>query len=153
MTGQEALEKMGLSEASKLMPLNKGKKIVYQEIRNKDHKRYGVVYSGNVMKGHKAEVIPGKSIRLYGQEHNRVNGPVSYDITFKLGDWAEYDSYNLKYTGKIIAIGPKTVTIQAYPGSNNARNHKLNLYQFSFRNWDYDGKKIADHNAEEMMYI
>ena len=74
-------------------------------------------------------------------------------VHFGIGDWAEYDSYNLKYTGQIVSIGPKTVTIEAYPGTQNAKRHRLKLSSFAWRNWDYDGSKIAAHNAEEMMYI
>ena len=153
MTTDQVLEKMGLSVNTTTNKPSNPKVIVYDEIKSKDRVRFGVKYPGQALTGHKAVVIPNKSIRLHGSESNLVNGPVTFDITFKIGDYAEYDSYNLKYTGKITAIGPKTVTIQAYPGTYNAKNHKLSIYTFSWRNWDYDGKKIAAHNAEEMYHI
>lgn len=74
-------------------------------------------------------------------------------IHFAIGDWAEYDSYNLHYTGRIVSIGRKTVTIEAYPDTINAKRHRLKLSTFAWRNWDYDGTKIAAYNANEMMYI
>ena len=153
MTTDQVLEKMGLSVNTTTNKPSNPKVIVYDEIKSKDRVRFGAKYPGQVLTGHRAVVIPHKSIRLHGIEGNRVHGPLTFDITFKLGDCAEYDSYNLKYTGKITAIGPKTVTIQAYPDTCNAKNHKLDIYTFSWRNCDYDGKKIAAHNAEEMYHV
>lgn len=92
----------------------------------------------------KADIVPGKSIRLYGTEANRVNGPQTYDITFKLGDGAVYGGYNFRYTGKITAIGPKTVTIT----DCSKRVHRLDLYSFSFWNWNYDADRIAKERAD-----
>lgn len=91
------------------------------------------------------EVVPKYSVSV------RRKGEAA--IHFAIGDWAEYDSYNLHYTGRIVAIGRKTVTIEAYPGTINARRHRLKLSTFAWRNWDYDGTRIAERNAEEMMYI
>jgi len=127
--------------------------IKLDEIKNKTRTRYGVKYEGNVIKGHKAEIAPGQYVRLYGQEWNHINAPVDFDKTFKIGDEAEYDSYNLKYTGKIISIGPGTVTIEAYPDSNLSKKYRLNIYTFSWRNWDFNSKKTAEYNSEEMMCI
>lgn len=92
----------------------------------------------------KADIVPGKSIRIYGTHRG-----VYFDKTFEIGDEAEYGSYNLIYTGKIVKIGPKTVTIQAY----GRENHRLNLNKFSWRNWDFDAEAIAAQNAETSMYI
>lgn len=123
------------------------------EITSKSHKRHGHTYSGVVLQGHQAEIEPGVSIRLIGEEHNLVKGSRPFDKTFKIGDWAEYDSYNLRYDGKITAITPKTVTINAYPDSNNERNHRMSIYEFSYRNWNFDKEETDRHNSEEMMYI
>jgi len=73
--------------------------------------------------------------------------------TFKIGDWAEYDSYNLSYTGIIRSITEKTVTIEAYPDSQNARKHRLKISQFCWRNWNFDAERISKENADTMMYI
>lgn len=92
--------------------------------------------------GMNVELMPGHWIRLFGVDHNRISGPLNYDKTFKVGDYAEYDSYNLKYTGRIVAIGKKTVTIE----DMYKKNRRLTLYEFTWRNRDYDEKEIADHN-------
>lgn len=99
-----------------------------------------------------ADIEANKSIRIYGTYGNRVGGPVAFDQTFRVGDRCEYDSYNLIYTGEIIAIGPKTVRIHkgGYPAGSNV---VLDLYQFAWRNWDFDGQKIAAHNANESYSI
>jgi hypothetical protein len=97
------------------------------------------------------EVWPGKAIRIYGSYSNHVNGPVDYDITFKIGDRAEYDSYNLKYVGDIVAIGPKTVTIKHYAHSDE--KSRLDFGKFAWRNWDFDAQETSDYNANESMYI
>lgn len=110
------------------------------------------------------EIEPRKSIRLYGAYKNhceyiknqddtytRIDQPKPFDITFKIGDRAEYDSYNLKYTGNIVSIGEKTVTID--PGNNWEGKKRLDLWHFAWRNWDYDAATIDAYNAEERMYI
>lgn len=71
--------------------------IKIEEIRNKDHVIFGKKHEGSILKGHKAEIEPKKFIRIYGQEWNHRDAPVNFDKTFKIGDWAEYDSYNLIY--------------------------------------------------------
>lgn len=73
--------------------------------------------------------------------------------TFKVGDTAEYDSYNLSYTGTITKITEKTVTIVQYPGSSMARKHMLSLHEFAWRNWDFNAEETARKNSEEMMYL
>lgn len=123
--------------------------IYYDEIKDKNRNRMGIHFEGRIIKGHKAIIMPNEYIRIFGQEWNHSIAPVDFDKTFSIGDEAEYNSYNLKYTGKIIAIGAKTVTIRAY----DRDNHKINIYEFSWRNWDFDSGKIAKENAETMQYI
>lgn len=100
-----------------------------------------------------ADIKKNESIRIFGTYKNHVNGPQEFDKTFKVGEWAEYDSYNLKYNGEIVAIGEKTVTIEEYPGTHNAKKHRPSLHTFSWINWDYSDEKNAAHNAEERMYL
>lgn len=125
------------------------------EIRNikpKPYKRNGVVYQGTETRNdYHAEIIPGKSIRLFGTFRNHVNGPQEFDLTFVIGDEAEYNSYNLTYTGEIVSIGAKTVTIKHYP--NRETKSRLDFYDFAYRNWDFDSAKIAAENSETMMHI
>jgi hypothetical protein len=69
--------------------------------------------------------------------------------TFEMGDEAEYDSFNLKYTGEILSITPKTVSIRNMYG----RTTRLSMNEFCWRNWDFDAVKVAEENAETRMYI
>lgn len=126
-----------------------GEMIKYDIIKSKDHVTFGRKCWGEVLKGHKAEIEPTKSIRIYGQEWNHENAPVDFDLTFTIGDEAVYESFNLIYTGTIIAIGAKTVTVQAH----RHKNRRLSVYDFSWRNWDFNSAKIGEQNSETMMYI
>lgn len=90
-----------------------------------------------------ADIEPGKWIRIYGEYQGKP-----YDRTFNLGDEAEYDSFNLRYTGKIVSIGEKSVTID-----DHGQRRRLDLHTFSWRNHDFDAARTAAHNAEEMLYI
>jgi len=66
-------------------------------------------------------------------------------IEFKLGDFAIYDSYNFDYTGKIVSIGPKTVTFQPYPDHEDLPpKRRLRWSEFAWRNWDYDPQAVQD---------
>lgn len=114
-----------------------------------------------VSPGHFVGVIAGKSIRLYGVDKNRwVNDPVTgkrvpgevpYDMTFEVGDEAEYDSFNLSYIGEIVSISDKTVTI--LPRRRGEKKRRLKLAEFSWRN---NFRTVAEkhaRNSEEMMYL
>ena len=102
-----------------------------------------------------ADVTPGKSIRIYGDK----SGGNSFDVTFEKGDLAEYDSYNFSYIGRIESITAKTVTIQPGYGTHFARKEdfkpakdekkrRLKLYNFAWRNYDFDLKKINKKNHD-----
>jgi hypothetical protein len=81
------------------------------------------------------------------------DGTTKQGTTFQVGDTAEYDSYNLSYTGKIVKITDKCVSIVAYPGSQMAKTHRLDINAFCWRNWDFDAVKTAERNSDTMMYI
>lgn len=72
---------------------------------------------------------------------------------FMIGDTAEYNSWNLIYTGKITKITDKTVQITAYTGTQNERRHNLSLHEFCWRNEKFNLEKVMKHNQEEMYYI
>jgi len=98
---------------------------------------------------HKADVTPGISIRLYGTDaNNRDHSAREYDRTYRIGDSAEYGSYNLSYMGKITAIGPRSVTIHEtrHTGSPTGTRHVLTLNEFDWRNWDGIEKKIKNNS-------
>lgn len=79
------------------------------------------------------------------------NGQVSN--SFKMGDEAEYGSYNLIYTGKITRITPKAIQITAYPGTSSERRHNLSLNEFCWRNYNFNAERVAAHNINELYYI
>jgi hypothetical protein len=99
----------------------------------------------NVFNKYTAEILPKNSIRVT-RENEKPN-------TFVIGDWAEYDSYNLHYDGIIRSITEKTVTIESYPGTQNAKKHRLKIDEFCWRNWDYDKVKVSMENSDTMNYI
>ena len=92
-----------------------------------------------------ANIEPARSIHMVG---TYGNGPV--DITFNVGDTAEYDSYNLKYLGTITKISDKSVTIQPKYGDQVRR---LDLNEFMWRNHDFNLEKVSAENAATRMYI
>lgn len=69
--------------------------------------------------------------------------------TFTLGDQAEYDSYNLSYYGKIVGITKATVVVEKTGG----KSRHLNLYEFCWRNYDFDLEKKSAENSDTMNYI
>src|SRR5512140_1810078 len=93
------------------------------------------------------EIEPRKSIRLHGVHTNHVK-PYPYDKTFRIGDQAEYDSYNLSYVGTIVAIGEKTVTIEH--GAGQKQRSRLSLRECARRNYDFDLDRIRAENQAEM---
>lgn len=107
--------------------------------------------------------LTAKTIRIHGTKEvqgkrkmeintggNIQYGPASvevlpFDRTFAIGDRVEYGSYNLIYTGPIVAITPQGVKVQA-----GGVNQILKMYDFIWRNWDLDLEKIAERNANWM---
>jgi hypothetical protein len=77
------------------------------------------------------------------------NGEIG--ATFQLGDTAVYGSYNLIYTGTIISIGAKSVTVRHYEGGDKVSQMDFN--EFSRRNFDYDAEEVANHNFTEMQCL
>ena len=74
--------------------------------------------------------------------------------SFEVGDIAEYDSYNLRYTGIITKITEKCVTIVAYKGHRGMEKaHRLDMYTFCWRNYKFNAAETAAYNQEESMYL
>ena len=94
---------------------------------------------------YQVEIMPNKSISVF------KNGELCN--TFALGDEAEYDSYNLSYTGEITKITAKQVTIVAYKGTGCEKTKRLDLYTFCWRNYDFDAAETAAKNFDTMQYI
>src|SRR6478735_721998 len=107
--------------------------VVVRNIASKPTKRRGITYGPRVEAGQHAVIVPREKIVLWGVDRNKVSGLRPYRIEFKIGDSAEYDSFNFAYVGTIVAIGEKTVTIQ-----DHGKNHVLDLYTFNWRNHGFD---------------
>lgn len=96
-----------------------------------------------------AEIVPGTSIRIYGDSGRGAEGAASrFDLVFSVGDRAVLGQYNMIYVGTITAIGAKTVTIKQHDETK-----RLDLFNFVHHNWDFDAVAIARHNDAEMMCI
>ncbi len=119
-----------------------------QNIQPKPHTKFGTTYQSIEKNIYHADITPKKSIRLYGTQIQHLPGPVDFDLTFNIGDQAEYDSYNLDYTGDIIAIGAKTITIE-----DHGKRHRLDLHTFAWRNWDFNAQSIFENNCDTMVRI
>jgi len=81
------------------------------------------------------------TIRIYGERNERT-----FDRTFRVGDEAEYDSWNMNYLAPIIAIGPKTVTFKK--AGNGYPDRRLDLSEFIARNYNLNVEKIKKYNSE-----
>ena len=114
------------------------------QVMTKAHKHLGVAYPAAETE-FAINFNDDKSITLY---RRRIAG-----TTFKVGDIAEYDSFNLRYTGTITKITDKAITIVSYINTHNAETHRLPLYTFCWRNYNFNAERIAAENAETMMCI
>lgn len=121
-------------------------RIRIENVRDRDYVRQGVRYPGRVHEGHHVDIVPRQSIRLYGHDWTWGNTQekTPYDITFKIGDKAEYDSYNLHFIGVIEGISEKRVRIRDISG----QIRQLEIAEFSHHNRHFDLAKLEKANAE-----
>lgn len=124
--------------------------IEYRNLASKAYKRFGIKYPARPRRGEHAFVQPRERIVLWGYKQSYRNGLVPYRHEFKIGDTAVYGGFNMTYTGTIVAIGEKTVTIQEPDGST--RRHKLSIENFSSWNDHIDLEEIARRNFDFMMH-
>lgn len=113
-------------------------------------RRKGILYppKPDTTRQYNVEIEINTSVRLYGFISQYDSGKkcmvhAHFDLTFKIDDRAEYDAYNFSYTGEIIAIGERTITIR-----DDKTTRRLSLYEFAWRNCDFDAARIAQRNAE-----
>lgn len=87
--------------------------------------------------------------------YTNAHSPKQTSVRFEIGGEAVYGSYNLTYTGKIISITEKTVTIdtEMSNGFGTTEKRRLSLADFCNYNWDFNSEKIARENAIESMCI
>lgn len=115
-------------------------------VRSGKSVRYtNLVRFGRTEFGLNALVIPGDSITLYGVNFNHISGPQKIDVSFSVGDVAEYGGFNLTYTGTIVSIGEKTVTVR-----DGSTTRRLAIEQFAGMNKDFNLEKIQSRNAAWM---
>jgi hypothetical protein len=69
---------------------------------------------------------------------------------FRVGDCAEYDSYNLSYYGTITKISAKTITIKE---KYVTKSHRLKFGEFCWRNHNFDLQDTIMKNSDTMQYI
>lgn len=119
------------------------KAVVVNNIQPKARKIQGRVsqYQLSSNESHNAVIERNGTIRIYG-----VYCGKPYDKSFRMGDEAEYDSFNLKYLGEIVSISDKGVGIKPR-GDRGVK--RLSLYTFCYRNYDFDAVAIAQHNHAE----
>ena len=117
----------------------------FGQVMTRATKRGGVMRPSEPVPNSYALVVPGKSITLIGIRE-LVTGATPYVKVFKLGDVAEYDSYNMSFYGPIESIGAKTVTI-----SDDRKRARLDIETFAWRNSRFNLEKARARNIDVMM--
>lgn len=115
--------------------------------------RFAIMTKERRHQGHVFAAQPTGLFAEIGEDVIRLTGDCwgkSVDITFKVGDTVEYDSYNLRYLGVIVKITPKAVTIRPQYSTSVKR---LDLYGFAWRNHNFDLEQALTENAETRNYI
>lgn len=104
----------------------------------------------DVTRKHKGQIIPTE-YQCEIQQHTSISILKEGVLvnTFLLGDMAEYDSYNLSYYGKIAGITPSRVTVIKTGG----KAAYMSLYEFCWRNYDFDLEKKSAENYDTLNYI
>ena len=118
-----------------------------KQVFTKERKYRGVAYPTQATK-YKVDVKRNESISIF------ENGECT--ASFKMGDTAEYGSYNLHYLGQIIQISETSVTIEEpykMYGHDHGRRHRLHMNEFCWRNSGFDLDRINNFNREESYYI
>jgi hypothetical protein len=100
-------------------------------------------------------VTPGSKVEIH--TYSRA-GDLTDVKVFRIGDIAEYDSYNLTYTAPIKQITAKNVIFdmgERWNGNWNGRKEtkRLTMDSFAWRNHDFDAERIAARNASVSMCI
>jgi len=95
-------------------------------------------------------VVPGQSVEIHT---HRAGGELVDVRVFRVGDIAEYDSYNLAYTAKISGITAKNVIFDARDTCARGKTKRLKIENFAWRNHDFDAVKTANENAIISMSI
>lgn len=92
------------------------------------------------LRKYRVTLVPGSHVVV---EHFKDDQFVSVR-RFEVGDEVEYDSFNLRYTGPIVSIGAKTVTVETTFNGNK----RLKAEEFGWRNWNFNSAVTKARNAE-----
>lgn len=107
-----------------------------------------------IQNGHRGSynlfITPGASVEIHT---HRENGELVNVRVFRPGDVAEYDSYNLSYTARIIAITAKNVIFDVSYNPNEPRTKRLKMESFAWRNHNFDIEATRERNAITSMSI
>lgn len=134
-----------------------GGKTVFTRVESRAWTKFGTKHEGKIEKTSFAAITPGRSIVLFGARNGKA-----YRKRFEIGDIAEYDSYNLSYTGPIRAISVKRISIGTGWSRNGSSRvtpgdpeklKSLDIHAFDWRNYDFDAEATAVRNHETMMHI
>jgi len=95
-------------------------------------------------------VTPGDRVEIHT---HRPDGQLVTLKVFRVGDEAEYDSYNLRYTAPIKSITAKNVIFDTGSKFRRDETKRLKMEQFAWRNHDFDLDDVRAQNAETSRYI
>lgn len=123
----------------------------YQHIRSKPIKQFEHRFQFRKGDDYNTVIQPGESIRIYGSIRPGSEFEKQFDLTFKVGDHAVYGGSSLLFIGRIVLIEPKFVTIRRF--EYGPKVNKLSIYEFCWRNWDYDASRIDQENFEIKHYF
>lgn len=84
---------------------------------------------------------------------HRENGELVNVRVFRLGDFAEYDSFNLSSTAKITGITAKNVIFDVSYNPNEPKVKRLKMENFAWRNHNFDIEATRERNAITSMSI
>ncbi len=93
-------------------------------------------------------VTPGERVAI----HSFSAGCTPNVTVLKIGDRAEYDSFNLRYLGPIVSITAKSIIVRMGDWSN-AKTKRMKIEEFAWRNWDFSVEQANRDNAEASMNI
>ena len=122
-----------------------------ERVFTKASKRFGTAYPAQETE-YQVEIVKGKMITVHNDKTQR-------QISFNVGDQAEYDSYNLSYYGPIVAITAKRVTVISrhdavrHANGDKVKKHSLDLNTFCYRNHNFDLNKTVEENFETRQHI
>ena len=106
-----------------------------------------------IQNGHRSYnlfITSGASVEIHT---HRENGELVNVKVFRLGDVAEYDSFNLSYTAKIVGITTKNVVFDISYNDDEPRTKRLKMEKFAWRNHDFDVEATRERNAITSMSI